>query len=1196
MMRHLKMLIPAVSLLVSTAALGHAVFGKIVHLKQPDGTAVEAKVYGDEFHHWVESLDGFTLLQDPQTKRVVFAKLSDDQQSFVSSGITYSPAAALSKQLGIAKHLRLPPAVARQKIDRARLAINQDTVLSVARQQTVSGAKLGLAAAAATVAAPPVQGNVTGLTLLVDFADDPATVAADSIDRALNQPGYAALAPAGSLYDYYKFASGGALSLSQRINATYYRAAHPKAYYNDVNVPFAQRAQELVTEAITNLKAAGFDFRSLTANTQGMVIVVNILYAGSADTAWATGLWPHAGGVPTAIYVDNQHYVKNYVISDIGSTFGIATIAHETGHMLMGWPDTYDYGNDSAGTGIFDLMGYGAGLGNVIPLPNPYLRNVVTRWGTVTDINGVISPNVSILAGGVGSLRYRTANTNELFLIENIDASIPRFFGYPGSGLLIWHIDTFGNQNAQGRGPNPNDHYAYAVVQADGQFNLETFANYGDANDFFRADNNPTFSAASTPPSSLWSGADSGLAMDGISNAAPTMSFLLAGRALQLPVVQSTLPKINASGVDLGTQIVVTFDTAVYPGDAFRGITLTKVDDGTSVPLSNQWLNGATLYLSPSARLRAGTTYRVNLPASAVYNVYGTTFPGYSFAFSTLSVDTIPPTVTGTTPLPGDVVDLNGGKVQIVFSEPIAKGPAFAQITLAGSTKGINSAIAGSVLTMQLAATNLGCIACTLVLPAGAVTDLAGNPLAQPYKMLLYAKARGGLKVVASQPLANATAVDIHTQLGLSFNTKIMIQSAAGITLGGASNGFVASTSGTNLVITPTPALKVATSYRLVVAPGAVASSDGIGLTSAYKLSFATKKSAKAASEALRLAGDEDGTDGEAAATLTKARVTMVAQPPGSSECPDGGILIGSCQLSSADGSCADGAAQAQSLLCLNSRDLANGQTAQLRLTRLVPGSALCAYGGWDVQGRLTTRAAGEGPANDAHDLHEVHCDDARLAGEMTARVGKVVAKVTVLSAGDHHCPAGGRLVELYTSRSAEGDYHPGSDDQYHHQFVCSGGGEDFRVEDSLPGQCEGGTGKMLSMFRVAAPNQVVSTALSCPDALNAVPPSFVMAIGPLPPQEKACTGAGISVTTCGQTAPHATCLPEHPGFHQMALCADESRRIVAMPLVAPRQEALCQGGEGIQVFDMPRGGGASVQELMPYGGVLASMVCETRP
>jgi len=48
------------------SAYSAPVLGKEYDLRQPDGSTVRVKIWGDEFYQVVESLDGYTLIRDPR--------------------------------------------------------------------------------------------------------------------------------------------------------------------------------------------------------------------------------------------------------------------------------------------------------------------------------------------------------------------------------------------------------------------------------------------------------------------------------------------------------------------------------------------------------------------------------------------------------------------------------------------------------------------------------------------------------------------------------------------------------------------------------------------------------------------------------------------------------------------------------------------------------------------------------------------------------------------------------------------------------------------------------------------------------------------------------------------------------------------------------------------------------------------------
>jgi len=64
-------------------------FGAEFQFKQPDGSLVPVKVWGDEFYQRVESPDGYTLMRDADGW-INYAVLSADGNSLVSSGVRYT--------------------------------------------------------------------------------------------------------------------------------------------------------------------------------------------------------------------------------------------------------------------------------------------------------------------------------------------------------------------------------------------------------------------------------------------------------------------------------------------------------------------------------------------------------------------------------------------------------------------------------------------------------------------------------------------------------------------------------------------------------------------------------------------------------------------------------------------------------------------------------------------------------------------------------------------------------------------------------------------------------------------------------------------------------------------------------------------------------------------------------------------------
>ena len=67
------LLLTALVLLTPRDSQADPVFGEIFDLRQPDGSTVPVRVWGDEFYRVLESLDGYTLVRDPLNQEICYA-------------------------------------------------------------------------------------------------------------------------------------------------------------------------------------------------------------------------------------------------------------------------------------------------------------------------------------------------------------------------------------------------------------------------------------------------------------------------------------------------------------------------------------------------------------------------------------------------------------------------------------------------------------------------------------------------------------------------------------------------------------------------------------------------------------------------------------------------------------------------------------------------------------------------------------------------------------------------------------------------------------------------------------------------------------------------------------------------------------------------------------------------------------------
>jgi M6 family metalloprotease-like protein len=165
-------------------------------------------------------------------------------------------------------------------------------------------------------------------------------ISPSEVDNCCNPPGYSGVGDNGSVRDYYHDVSKGLLTYTNYVPDAYYHALHLKAYYADPNVPYGQRARELIVEALTVLNSQGVDFSQYDANGGQVIDGVSCFCAGYSNSAWAQGFWPHAG---LAYYCADGVCTQRHQMSDMESAARLQTLGHGSGHALMDWAGVYDY-------------------------------------------------------------------------------------------------------------------------------------------------------------------------------------------------------------------------------------------------------------------------------------------------------------------------------------------------------------------------------------------------------------------------------------------------------------------------------------------------------------------------------------------------------------------------------------------------------------------------------------------------------------------------------------------------------------------------------------------------------------------------------------------------------------------------------------------------------------------------------------
>jgi immune inhibitor A len=361
------------------------------------------------------------------------------------------------------------------------------------------------------------------IVVLVDFSDKAMTKTQAHFRELFFSTGVIATK---SVREYYTEVTHGLVDIQGdvagpfRLPLTLAQYAHGGSGLGNV-LPNAQTmARDAVIAADPTI-----DFTPYDNDGNGFVDAFIVIHAGGGgeETGNPGDIWSHKwvidGGAKT---VDNT---KIFGYLTVPEDCRIGVCCHELGHLLYGFPDLYDTDQTSEGIGNWCLMAAGSwgGGGNTPVHPCAWCK-VNQGWVSVDNrtTNGPLSiPDVKDSNTVYRLWKDGTAGS-EYFLMENrqrnrFDASLPE------SGLLLWHIDESVPDNTN------EAHYKVALMQADGQRDLELDHNRGDGGDPYPGSSaNTNFNNGSNPNSKSYSGVSTCVSVTGISSAGAVMTANVA--------------------------------------------------------------------------------------------------------------------------------------------------------------------------------------------------------------------------------------------------------------------------------------------------------------------------------------------------------------------------------------------------------------------------------------------------------------------------------------------------------------------------------------------------------------------------------------------------------------------------------------------------------------------------------------------
>lgn len=414
---------------------------------QPDGTTIEVRLTGDEFHHYWQDRSGNVVKCD---------------------------------SLGYWRVVESQPTPATIKARR-----QASRMLQSRPNKAVGSVNL----------AP------RGLVILVNFSNSKFANANNqaAMNELMNSDNYTYNGATGSVRQFFSDQSDGQYKPDFDVIGPV-TLTNNVAHYGDNDASGNDVLPgDMVVEACSIANASyGVDFTQYDNDGDGEVDFVYIIYAGKgeADGGAEGTIWPHNWSLDAARYWNNcsytttqsrfdGKYINNYAcsgeLSGASARTGIGTIAHEFGHVI-GLPDLYDinYGQnyeDEATPGAWHIMD-GGSYNNDGKTPPNYTIYDKYFLGWKTPVNPGDTPQTLTLqaAGTDGFKGYQIAtsnslllanNTNTVYYIENRQQSgWDRYL--PGHGLVIWNImynQSVWNNNAPNATPGT---LRYTIVSASG--------------------------------------------------------------------------------------------------------------------------------------------------------------------------------------------------------------------------------------------------------------------------------------------------------------------------------------------------------------------------------------------------------------------------------------------------------------------------------------------------------------------------------------------------------------------------------------------------------------------------------------------------------------------------------------------------------------------------------------------------------
>ena len=414
-------------------------------VSQPDGTVLHCFASGDEYFNYLHDENGFTIMQHPRTGYYVYAEKRDGKlvaTNYVAG--VYDPA---SKGLKPYALISSEEWMARRQAWEVPDEHFQNRAVN--------------------------HGTLNNISIFIRFSDDDQfTNSYSAIDNMFNDVTEGAI----SLRSYFRAASYGSIEIPTTFypghndeNIISYQDTYPRSYfqpydestntngYQDDNER-KDREFSLLERAVTYINDHYPVPTSLNIDYDNDGNVDNVCFIVKGGVgAWSSLLWPHKWSLYDRIVRINgkRVYTFNFQLSDATSYFNASVMCHEMNHSLSA-PDLYHYynGTNLSPVGPWDLMEQNA---NPPQHCGAYMKMKYGHWiDEIPEITqaGVYSLN-PISSATPTNVAYKipTEDPNQFYVLEYRDNTSLFETSLPGSGLLVYRINTSFSGNAS---YNPN--------------------------------------------------------------------------------------------------------------------------------------------------------------------------------------------------------------------------------------------------------------------------------------------------------------------------------------------------------------------------------------------------------------------------------------------------------------------------------------------------------------------------------------------------------------------------------------------------------------------------------------------------------------------------------------------------------------------------------------------------------------------